>query len=198
MNLGFEPRNRVMVSMSVGFQGYDRAQGLQFYEEVLRKTRLLPGVVAASFAYPAPFDTHDRGVRLYVEGLANSRDGTIVAQATFVADEFIPALGVRLQAGRDFTPGDNAGAPLVMIVSDSLAARLWPGRSAVGQRARYDSVSGPEMTVVGVIADAKFATVGEVTPRRAYLPLKQRYRDWETLVVHTRGTPARRSPVFVR
>jgi hypothetical protein len=158
---------------------------------VLRRTRLLPGVVAASFAYPAPFDTNDRGVRLYVDGLANSRDGTVATQATFVADAFVPALGVRLQAGRDFTARDDAAAPLVMIVSDSLATRLWPGKSAVGQRARHGSVSGPEITVVGVIADAKFAAVGDVTTRRAYLPLKQRYRDWETLVVHTRDTPAR-------
>ena len=189
VNLGFEPRNRVMVSMNVGLQGYDQTRGLQFYDEVLRRTRLLPGVVAASFAYPAPFDTNDRAVRFYVDGLPDSRDGTIVAQATFVGDEFIPALGVQLQAGRDFTPQDGAAAPLVMIVSDSLAGRLWPGKSAVGQRARYGSVSGPEVTVVGVVADAKFAAVGEVTPRRAYLPVKQRYRDWETLVVHTRDAP---------
>jgi predicted permease len=191
VDLGFEPRNRVLVSMNVGLQGYDRARGLRFYDEVLRRTRLLPGVLAASFAYPAPFDTNDRGARFYVDGLANTRDGTVAAQATFVADEFVPALGVRLRAGRDFTPHDDAAAPPVMIVSDSLAARLWPGKSAVGQRARYGSVSGPEITVVGVIADAKFAAVGEVTPRRAYLPLRQRYRDWETLVVHTRDTPAR-------
>jgi len=190
VNLGFQPRDRVMVSMNVGLQGYDEARGLHFYEEVLRRTRLLPGVVTASLAFPAPFDTHDRGVRLYVEGLANSRDGTVAAQATFVADDFIPAFGLRLQAGRDFTPGDNAGAPLVIVVSESLASRLWPGRSAVGQRARYGSPSGPEVTVIGVVADAKFAVVGEVTPRRAYLPLRQRYRDWETLVVHTRDTPA--------
>jgi len=189
-NLGFEPRDRVLVSMNVGLQGYDPARGLQFYEEVLRRTRLLPGVVAASFAYPAPFDTEDRSVRLYVEGLTNSRDGTVITQATFVADDFIPALGMRLQAGRDFTPGDNAGAPLVIVVSESLASRLWPGKSPVGQRARYGSVSGPEVTVVGVVADAKFAVVGVVTARRAYLPLRQRYRDWETLVVHTRDTPA--------
>jgi predicted permease len=190
VRLGFEPRNRVVVSMNVGLQGYDQGRGLQFYDEVLRRTRLLPGIVAASFAYPAPFDTHDRGVRLYVEGLADSRDGTVVAQATFAADQFIPALGLRLQAGRDFTPADGAAAPLVLIVSDTLAARLWPGKSAVGQRARYGGVSGPEITVVGVVADAKFASVGEVTARRAYLPLKQRYRDWETLVVHTRNPPA--------
>jgi ABC-type antimicrobial peptide transport system permease subunit len=191
VNLGFEPRNRVVISMNVGLQGYDQARGLQFYDEVLRRTRLLPGVSAASFAYPAPFDTHDRGVRLYVDGLVDSRDGTVGAQATFVGDEFIPALGVRLRAGRDFRPQDDAAAPLVMVVSESLADRLWPGKSAVGQRARYGSVSGPEISVVGVVADAKFAAIGEVTPRRAYLPLKQRYRDWETLVVYSPDTPAR-------
>ena len=188
--LGFEPRDRVMVSMNVGLQGYDQARGLRFYEEVLRRTRLLPGIVAASFAYPAPFDTNDRAVRLYVEGLANSKDGTVVVQATFVGDGFIPALGMRLQAGRDFTYGDNADAALVIVVSESLASRLWRGKSPVGQRMRYGSVSGPEVTVVGVVADAKFAIVGEVTTSRAYLPLRQRYRDGETLVVHTRDTAA--------
>jgi predicted permease len=190
VSLGFEPRDRVIVSMNLGLQSYDQARGLQFYEEVLRRTRLLPGVVAASFAYPAPFDTYDRSVRLYVEGAANSNDGTVPAQATFVADDFIRATGMRLQAGRDFTPGDTAGAPLVIIVSESLASRLWPGRRPVGQRARYGSVSGPEVTVVGVVADAKFAVIGDVTARRAYLPLRQSYRDWETLVVHTRDAPA--------
>jgi len=189
-NLGFDPRDRVIVSMNIGLQGYDQARGLRFYEEVLRRARALPGVVAASFAYPAPFDTYDRSVRLYVEGLANSDNGTVAAQATFVADDFIHAMGMRLQAGRDFTPADKDGAPLAIVVSESLASRLWPGKSAVGQRARYSSVSGPEVTVVGVVADAKFAVVGLVTPRRAYLPLRQRYRDWETLVVHTRNTPA--------
>ena len=48
-NLGFEPRNRVLVSMNFGLQGYDQARGLRFYDEVLRRTRLLPGVVAATF-----------------------------------------------------------------------------------------------------------------------------------------------------
>jgi predicted permease len=189
--LGFESRDRVLISMNVGLQGYDQTRGLRFYEEVLRRTRQLPGVAAASFAYPAPFDTNDRGVRLYVDRLANSNDGTIVVQATFAGDAFIPALGLRLQAGRDFTPEDDADAPLVMTVSESLASRLWPGTSAIGKRARYGSVSGPEVTVVGVVGDARFAVVGETTKRRAYLPLRQRYRDWETLVVHTRDSPAR-------
>src|SRR4030095_1086128 len=92
VNLGFEPRNRVLVSVNVGLQGYDQTRGLRFYDEALRRTRLLPGVLAASFAYPAPFDTNDRAVRLHVDGLANSSDATVAALGTFVADGFIPAL----------------------------------------------------------------------------------------------------------
>jgi hypothetical protein len=40
---------------------------------------------------------------------------------------------------------------------------------------------------VGVVHDAKFAVIGEAPGGRLYLPVRQRYRDWQTLVVHTRG-----------
>jgi putative ABC transport system permease protein len=46
------------------------------------------------------------------------------------------------------------------------------------------------MTVVGVVEDAKFESLGPSTSARVYMPLRQRYRDWQTLVVHTRGDPA--------
>ena len=190
-DVGFKPQQRVLISMNVGLQGYDEPRGQRLYDEVLTRARQLPGVVSASFSYPAPFDSFDRSVRLHVEGLANTRDGTLSAQLSVVGDGFIPALGLRLQGGRDFTPKDGPDAALVMIVSDSLASRLWPGVAPVGQRARLGSGSGPVVTAVGVVADAKFAAVGETTTLRAYLPVKQTYRDWQTLVVHTRDTPAK-------
>jgi putative ABC transport system permease protein len=76
-----------------------------------------------------------------------------------------------------------------MIVSQSLAARFWPGKNPIGQRVRRGNASGPEVSVVGVVGDAKFATIGDVNPRRAYLPLRQQYRSGETMIVHTRGEP---------
>ena len=188
MDVGFDTRNRALISMNVGLQGYDQARGRRFYDEVLARTRALPGVAAASFLFPAPFDSYGRGIPLYVEGLARSRDGTIVVQTSFVGDNFIPALGLRLQAGRDLTSLDSAGTPRVMVVSRSLAARLWPGKDPIGQRARHAGASGPEITVVGVVADATFAIVADLGAARAYIPVRQSYRDWETLVVATTGT----------
>src|SRR5262249_19909011 len=65
--------------------------------------------------------------------------------------------------------------------------RLWPGRSPLGQQARYAGAEGPQVTVVGVVDDATFAVVGAFPGGQLYLPVRQHYRDWQTLVVHTRG-----------
>ncbi|HTC24013.1 MAG TPA: ABC transporter permease, partial [Gemmatimonadales bacterium] len=191
VDVGFDPGDRVLLSANVGLQGYDAARGRRFYEAVAERLRNVPGVEAASWVFPVPFDTYGRSVSLYVEGLAgNSKDHTTSTDLSIADVNFTEALGLRLQAGRPFNAGDSAGSPSVMVVSRELAGKLWPGKDPIGQRARVGSASGREITVVGVLRDAKFATIGEMGQARAYLPLRQNYRDWQTLVVHARRDPA--------
>jgi putative ABC transport system permease protein len=160
------------------------------YDDVLTRTRLLPDVVSAAWAFPVPFDTYGRSTTLYVPGArTNAQDGTFSSNSSVVSDDFIRSLGLRLEAGREITAGDTAGAPRVMVVSRALASRLWAGRDPIGQRARLGSASGPEVMVVGVVRDAAFLSLGDRSPDRAYLPIRQNYREWETLVVHTRADP---------
>jgi predicted permease len=194
IDIGLDARDRVMLSMNVGLQGYDQERAQRFYDAVLSRARALPAVQQAGLTFPAPFDTYNRGVGFFVDGLSGTRDGTIGTDASFVSDGFVGALGLRLLAGRDIVPSDSAGAPRVMVVSRALATRLWPGKDPIGQRARYGNAQGAEVTVVGVVADAKFILLGGPSAARAYLPVKQAYRDWETLVVHTRGDPMRVVP----
>jgi predicted permease len=189
-DVGFDVTNRLMLSVNVGLQGYDEARGRRFYDDAITRVRTIPGVVSASWAFPVPFDTYGRGMAFYVDGLRTNRETpTVGVDVSVVGEDFIPTLGLRLRSGRDFARTDSVGAPEVMVVSQSLAARFWPGMNPIGKHVRRGGPSGPEVTVVGVVADAKFATLGEVTERRAYMPLRQRYRDWETLIVHTRGEP---------
>jgi hypothetical protein len=51
---------------------------------------------------------------------------------------------------------------------------------------------------VGVVDDAKFAVIGDTPGGRLYLPVRQQYRDWQTLVVHTRGEPVAMLPRLER
>ena len=191
-DVGFDTTNRLMVSVNVGLQGYDEAKGRRFYDDVITRVRALPGVASASWAFPVPFDTYGRRMAFYVEGLrTNAKTPTVAFDVSVVGEDFVNALGLRLGGGREFASSDSAGAAEVMVVSRSLAARLWPGRNPIGQHVRRGGPSGPDVTVVGVVADARFNTVTDISisDRRAYLPLRQRYRDWQTLVIHTRGEP---------
>jgi predicted permease len=190
MDLGFDARDRALVSFNVGLQGYDERRGQAFYDQVLTHVRALPGVADAGLARPVPFDTYGQTSTWYVGDLANSRDGTTNIPTSVVSGGFVAALGLRLEDGRDFTPADSAGAPPVMIVGRSVASRLWPGRNPLGQQVRSGGGDGPLVTVVGVVGDARFAVIGDVPGGHLYLPLRQHYRDWQTLVVHTRGDPA--------
>jgi predicted permease len=188
-DVGFDPRDRALLSVNVGLQGHDEARARRFYDEVLARTRALPSVVSATWGWPVPFDTYGRGIRVYVGDRSTRPDGTMNVETSVVAEDFVGALGLTLQEGREFTTADSVGAPQVMVVSRELATQIWPGRVPIGQRLRIGDASGREVLVVGVVGNAKFATIGERSQARAYLPLRQNFRDWQTLIVHTRGDP---------
>ena len=194
VDLGFDARDRALASFNLGLQGYDQRRGQLLYDRLLARLRAIPGVADAGLVRPVPFDTYAQNTPWYVGDVANTRDGTVHINTSVTSDGFVPALGLRLEDGRDFTPGDSAGAPPVMIVSRSVATRLWPGRSPLGQQVRYGGADGPQVTVVGVVDDARFALIGDAPGGHLYLPVRQHYRDWQTLIVHTRGDAAAALP----
>ena len=199
---GAQHRSRIRLArralMSVNIDYRATTTGRHFYDDVFVRIRAYCSRVGA-WAFPVPFDTYGRSVSLYVEGASTrSKDGTVTFSATTASEDFVNALGLRLGSGRDFTVADSVGAPLVMVISRQLATRLWPAVNPVGQRARRGGATGPEVTVVGVVEDAKFESLGPTTSARVYLPLRQRYRDWQTLVIHTRGDPVAAIPELKR
>ena len=125
-------RSRAMMSVNVGLQGYDEARGRRFYDDVLARVRALPAVAAAGFTFPVPFDTYGRSRRCTSTDASSADDGH--RTRTSYRPTFRRGARAALAAGRGFTTADSAGAPLVMVVSRSLAARLWP------ERPRSDSV----------------------------------------------------------
>ena len=186
-DVGFDPSNRLIASVNVELQGYDEARGRRFYDDVLARVRALPNVVAASWVFPVPFDGFGTGINLYVNGMqASSETPAISIDASYAAEDFVKALGLRMLAGRGFTVSDSAGSPAVMVVSRSMATRLWPGKDPIGQRARRGGPSGTEVTVIGVVADARYVMLESGPAARAYIPQRQHYRGSSTLVIDAR------------
>jgi putative ABC transport system permease protein len=108
-----------------------------------------------------------------------------------VTPGYFRTLGIRLAGGRDFTARDVAGAPRVVVVSEALARRHWPGEDPVGRRVRVgDLVAGEPYTVVGVVGDVRYQSLEtpEVRPM-LYFAAAARPRPAMTMVVRG-GDPA--------
>jgi putative ABC transport system permease protein len=164
-------------------------------EQLLAKARSLPGVVNASLGLTVPFwDTWAEP--LFVSGIDSvSRLGSFTLQSG--SPEYFATIGTHILRGRGFTAGDRADAPRVVVVSEAMAQRLWPGRNAIGECIRIGADTMPCTTVVGIAENIKQNSLTDDSGLHYYLPIAQFHPQDAFLFVRTRG-PAAASAEMVR
>ncbi|MCY4026045.1 MAG: ABC transporter permease [Acidobacteria bacterium] len=159
------------------------ADGQIFHRRLLGALRSDATVASAALGWHAPLS--GAALRVAVE----TPDTSLEVAGNVVSPDYFRTLGVAVLEGREFTDTDHADAPAVALVNRALAERLWPERSALGQRLGFPR-SGGDRTVVGVVDDTRYASLTEGPVPLAYLPLAQRF--FPTTFVHVRsatGTP---------
>jgi predicted permease len=199
-NPGFTTSHILMMSISPTIQGYSETQGERLYGEVLKRVERIPGIQSASFATTVPPLEWSSRVSIFYEGQVPPLDYVrshefevgIRVDMNTVAPNYFRTMGIPLLQGRDFTERDRLGAPLVAIVSQRLAQRLWPGQNAVGMRIEWPSWEGaprPPIEIIGVSSDAKYRSLVADAPPLLYVPELQNYSATQTLVIHTAADP---------
>ncbi len=172
----------------------------QFYRDVLARIASLPGVRQAGMTNRLPL--RDLGYELNVAvedrpDLAGAkRPNSLYRTAT---PGFLAAMGMRLGAGRGIDSTDTSGPPVVLI-SESFAHRMWPGRSAIGEH--ITEHWGPEPVtreVVGVVRETHMTGLTAEPPFAMWLPLEQApVRQAGVLVVRSSAPPAVVMPLIRR
>lgn len=195
-DLGFEPRGVLTAKIALPPSRYDDARTPMLFAQVLERLRVLPGVRAAGASGWLPV-VDAGGLWGFRPDNGNYPDGrwplAIPQQAT---PGYFDAIGIPIVEGRAFTSSDAAGAPLVAVVSNSLAALAWPGKNAVGQRLRLGG-DAPWMTVVGVAGDIRARGFGDTPEPTMFFPLAQAGTSAYftprsmTLIVRADGDPGR-------
>jgi predicted permease len=111
------------------------------------------------------------------------------ALVNHVSRGLFATVGIRLLEGRDFRAQDDARAPKVAIVNETLARRFWRGESPVGQQLRIGSTEW--VTIVGVAQDSKYESLNEGPKAHLYLPFGQSAAPQfdATLLLKTNGDP---------
>ena len=145
----------------------DPQQRALFYKRILDAVRALPGVESAGTVDALPFSGENHG------GYVSAAEGSkLEGEIDVVGGTYLQTMGVRLLEGRWFREEEMAESNESAIVNDFVAARLWPGASAVGQRVCVDCT--PEhpnnwKQVIGVVSSASHSALGETAKGNVYL-----------------------------
>jgi putative ABC transport system permease protein len=95
---------------------------------------------------------------------------------------------VALRQGREFGDGDNADAPLVAVVNETLVRRFWPHENPIGKHLLMGRMVKPT-EVVGVAADVNNLSLAAAPEAEVYVPFSQRPWASMNLILRTAGDP---------
>ena len=192
VHAGFDERNALLASVDLPPQNYGKpADRLRFYNEVLAGAQSLPGLRAAGWVSIPPLGGQGSVTGIRVPGEQQPNAETPVANYRPVSPGYFSAMGIPLVRGRIFGPADRNRK--VLVVSQSVADRFWPGQNPIGQMCVTQW--GPEIPaeVVGVVADIRTVRLDEPPLMMVYLP------EWfnaysvpsgATIVLRTASDPA--------
>jgi len=196
---GFDMGNVLAVNVPVISYERDPKELAVFYREAMRRIAELPGVERVAVGTAVPW--RDAGIfgpgfQFSVEGYAKA-DGEEDPRARFrtVSPGFFAALGVPIIAGRDFTDADRHDTEPVVIVSQSVAQRMFPTQEALNRRFMWtdpvmefiDVSTGPRR-IIGVAADVDDENIVPGPAMTIYHPVEQEIGGGR-LFVHARTDP---------
>jgi predicted permease len=191
IDVGFEPRDALLVSVDLGLRDYGTPAGLRYVELALARLRALPGVAAASAGAPLPLDSYGIGTAVNAVGdITRDAHERLDVGYSVVAADYFRTMRTGIVAGRAFTAADTSDAPHVVIVNQTMARRFWPNQNAIGQHVRLADDPSGDVEVVGVARDGKYNLLGEPATEYFFVPHAQRYHGRMTFIVRTTGSPA--------
>jgi putative ABC transport system permease protein len=192
---GFEPSHLLTMEVDVNGPRYaDNAAVFAYHDRVRDAVRALPGVVSVGIANQVPLGGN---VDMYgVVNMDNPPSGPEQVpngDRYVVSTDYLETMKIRIVKGRAFTAAENRDSTTqVALVSESLAARVWPGEDPIGKHFRVGGDQLPVRTVIGVTRDVKHRGLDAAAARQWYIPERQ-WPGADTqviLVVRTVGDPA--------
>jgi len=187
-NPGFESQNLLQMNFDLGALRYDADHGQQFFRDAIERAKTVPGVLSASVSSNGVFGGGLAGT-IFREGEQtdpNNR-GTLVGFDDVTPGHFA-TMRIPLISGRDFTDFDREKITRVAVINEAMARAIWPDQDAIGKR--FAIVSDPVLLqVIGVVGITVVGQIGEDPQPVAYLPMRQQYSPFGTLVVRTNTNP---------
>ncbi len=197
-HIEYDTSRLAVARMDVYEQRYNESRGRAFYDRVLAEVNALPGIERAAIADGVPgmassswlpglttITAESEGVHVGSAGIRR-----VSGRYSSVSPDFFDTIGLRITRGRPLRPSDRDGGPPVAVVTETVAAQLWPGDDPIGKRIVMPR-SGPA-TVVGIVLDparSVDASARNSPGSYVFVPFDQRYQS-NAIVIARAAAPA--------
>jgi predicted permease len=192
VNPGFDTSNALTMSLALTPIRYSEPhQQLAFLERAIEQIRAVPGVVSVGATTTVPLTGGGSTQPFSIEGRpVGAVAEQPMAQTRYITSDYFRAIGIPLRQGRFFSDNDRDNTVPVVIISEAMARRFWPGENPIGKRLTPSFHPEPgAREIVGVVGDAKATGLDVDSSATMYLPYKQLMRPYISFVVRTASNP---------
>jgi putative ABC transport system permease protein len=191
---GFDPRGVLVAPVFLDPQAYNSGDKTRtYYRTLFERLAAIPGVVAVGGATTVPTSPlgPDFERPVWPDGATADRAQEMPASVRVVTPGYFSAMKLRVADGRALDERDTAQGPRVIMVSETLARRLWPGESSVGRSlvVDYSTAGTYPYEIVGVVGDTRFRGPRSEPLAEIYIPHARASYLILNVVIRAAGDP---------
>jgi putative ABC transport system permease protein len=192
---GFRPDNLLTMKIVLPQPKYEKHERRSaFYTDLVQRVQSLAGVRSAAVTTNLPLYRQGNSISVTIEGRPEPPPGQeLIVVTRIISPGYFDTMSIPLLKGRGLTDQDTSTSPNVVVISEMMARRFWPGEDPVGKRIATGRVESPEdwIQVVGVVKDVRQFELNADPKPQMYLSYRQAgFFGVEDLVVKTDVEPA--------
>jgi predicted permease len=191
VNPGFDTSHLLTWQMNLPQHLTNNTDRLAFYRIFFERMEALPGVVSVGGTTRVPLGSTSVTTSIQIESRPLPAAEQPEVQFRRAMHNYFETMGIPLKQGRTFNQDDTATAPPVAVINETMARRLFPDQSPIGQHIRMGpNATGAWTTIVGVIGDVRHGGLEETPQPEMYITYLQGPPVGPFIVLRTTGDPA--------
>ena len=180
-DIGFDRSNLLLFGIAPALAGYKGEKLASFYQELQRRIEALPGVRSVSLSQNRLINGGVSITGFFLQGYSPQAGGTETndpwhggVHVNQVGPSFFETVGIPLLIGRTLNAGDAGKSAKVAVINTTLVRKRLGNANPIGRRFGFgDEKSSSDITIVGVVGDAKYSDLRKEPPPTVYVPYTQ-------------------------
>ena len=199
-NPGFDTRNLLTARITLPGSSYGTDAKIQaFYEQLMARVKVLPGVVGVTGNVFGPFTGPGAATSFDIVGRPVEVGQSPVTDVRVVTDGYFDSMRIPVIEGRSFSPEELAQSRHVVVINQTFARRHFPGRSPIGEKVVINMRQpATPSEIIGVVGDIRHERLDSAGREMAYWPHAELPIGMMTILIRTKNDPLQLAPSLQR